>query len=565
MAGGKETPRQKMIGMMYLVLMAMLAMNVSKEVLNAFIVINGAMEKTNQALAGQNASTMSEFKKQHSLDPDKVGQWLDKAKTVEKAGAETVEHIEKLKKVLIAFTDNKNKNFDEGIERYKQSKLDDGIDPDSVWSLRELDGKDNYDQATHILVGSEPSNPKEGEWTAVELKHKMMDFEETIKSVLPKKDAEAFDAGFDFGPVRVSRIETQRWEAGHFYHVPIAAVITNLTRYQANVRKAENDALKILMSNISAQDFKFDTIDVKVIPNSNYVVVGDSFKADVIVAAYSTTDNPILEVGSDIDTSGTMDEWSVVNPEADEDRVKVDNGVASYGFKVTSEGEVEWGGFIKIRRPGTDQYEKYPFRHKFIAAKPSVVVSPTKMNVVYRGLENPIDISVAGFSASQVKATTSNGSLVQKGPGRYMLKPGQGNLCKVSVSVETEDGTRQMGEPYEFRVKPLPKPEPKYVAHLGSGTTTMNRATLRANDKVRAELPDFDFDGVNYRVVEFTLMTFRDGRPVRRQQKGDSFSPQQKSLINGLGRGDQITIENIWAVGPDGRRQNLGNITIDVK
>lgn len=564
MAGGKETPRQKMIGMMYLVLLALLAMNVSKEVLTAFVVINGAMEKTNSAFSAQNDRTMNEFQKQNQMDPEKVGPWLQRAENVTNSALATIDHIEYLKKAIIARTEMGGKDNDEAIERYIAKQTAEGIPEAEVWDLGLAEAKDSYDGATRILIGSDAASPKDGPMSAIELREKIQNFIETATNEIPARSRGDFDAGITFDDVQVSRSgETQSWEAGNFYHVPLAAVITNLTRLQADIKKAQADALTLLMMNISAQDFKFDEIAVKVIPNSNYVVIGDSFKADVIVAAYSTTEQPQMIVGSGVDTAdGKME---VINPMEDTDRVRVENGVAKYGYKVASEGEVEWGGVIRLRKPGggAEDFISYPFSHSFIAAKPSTVVSPTKMNVVYRGLDNPIDVSVAGFSATKVKATTTNGTLTQKGPGQYELKPGKDAVCKVSVSVETESGTKQMGEPFEFRVKNIPKPEPFFAGQTGSGAVPSG--ALKQQTDVKAILQDFDFEGVKYNVVEFTINVNKGGRITNLTSNSNKLTSQQKSLLGNLARGDQMQVRNIWAVGPDGQRKSLSPIVLDVR
>jgi gliding motility-associated protein GldM len=564
MAGGKETPRQKMIGMMYLVLLALLAMQMSKEVLLSFVVINDAMEQTNEALAEQNASTMAEFEKQNSINPEKVGKWLDKAQTVVSASDELNQYITDLKKVLIAQTEAGAEDNETAKKNYVDLKTEEGIPKDSVWNLQFVESKDKYDEVTTIMIGPEPASPKEGPFTALELKSKMQEFDSKIESSLPDKYKANWDMGFNFDPIRVARDEVQEWESANFYHVPISAVITNLSRYQAEAKKIEGDALKLLFSEISAEDFKFDTLAVKVIPNSNYVTLGDSFKADVIVAAYSTTDNPKLEVGQSIDTSSANPEdWKVLDP-LDTSRVHVENGVAQYAYKPTTAGEVEWGGFIKIRKPGSEEYVPYPFKHKFIAAKPSTVVSPVKMNVVYRGLWNPIDVSVAGFSAQKIKASASNAQMKQVGPGQYEVKPGNGQEVKVNVQVQTEDGgTKSMGEPFTFRVKNIPKPEPFFAGQTGKGS--LPGGALKVGTKVNAVLKDFDFEGVKYNVVEFTVSTLKAGRYVSRKSNSAKVTSEQRALLDGLGRGDRVTFENIWAVGPDGQRKNIGNIIIDVK
>jgi len=159
MSGGKETPRQKMIGMMYLVLTALLAMNVSKDILNAFVIINEGLQVTNENFMAKNEFTYAQFEKAKANDPAKVAEFYNKAFRAKGLSDEIYLHIEELKKYLIAVTAG-NSSIEE-------------VEDDSLFNLRNVDSKDNYDIPTLWLVGSDPHAPKEGEWSALELKSKI--------------------------------------------------------------------------------------------------------------------------------------------------------------------------------------------------------------------------------------------------------------------------------------------------------------------------------------------------------------------------------------------------------
>jgi len=290
MAGGKETPRQKMIGMMYLVLMALLAMNVSKEVLNSFVVINTAIENTNEAFSEKNGQALNQFAKQNGINPAKVGPFYAAAQTVVSESDKLDEYLDKLKKRLVAETEGfPGENGPN--DYYETKKANEDIEEGDEWNLMHVGKKDNYDVVTNVMIGSDPGNPVDGENSAKELRAKIEAWKTKLIASVPAKHRETFkkDIGFTFEQVQVAKNEAQDWEAGNFYHVPIAAVVTNLSRYQADLKTAESEALSLLFGEISADDFKFDTLAVKVLPNSNYITLGDSFKADVIVAAVSYT------------------------------------------------------------------------------------------------------------------------------------------------------------------------------------------------------------------------------------------------------------------------------------
>ena len=549
MAGGKETPRQKMIGMMYLVLMAMLAMNVSKEVLDSFILIDNALDNTNKNYKNKIESSYNEFKRKNELDPAKVGSWYKKAEQVKAAANEMAKYTHDLRKQVIYFTQGSYASDFGELENV----------PDSMFQIANFPAKDDYDKPTNLMIG-DPGTPKEGEWTALEFRGKLQAYVDKLNSILGSEGQKSVKIPINFDGIKQPDGTTETWENGNFYHIPIAAVATNLTRFEAEVRNAEADVLSYLLSKIGADDFSFDEINVKVLPKSNYVVLGDSFKADVIVAAYSTTQPLELEVGSDIDTSGTSDTWSVKNP-APEDRIKTGAGVASYAFRPTSEGEVTWGGFVSMTKPN-GQKVKYPFKSSFVAAKASAVVSATKMNVFYRGLENPLSVSVSGFAKDKIQINVSNGSSTGSN-GEYMVKPGKGRECKVTVSVKTEGGGVKKMTEQTFRVKGLPKPEP-YFANI-TGTGEVSTGKLKISKSVSARLDDFLFDGVKYSVTGFELVAYNKGKPVQLQAKGSKLSQPMQNLLKVQRKGNRVFIQNIFAKGPDGKKRNIGNINLVIK
>lgn len=554
MAGGKETPRQKMIGMMYLVLMAMLAMNVSKEVLNSFIVIDEALSKTNDGFVKKINNTVSSIEFQYQLDKKKVEKIYKASQKIQKVSDDMANYVNRLKREVIYFTQGSYAGEWGAIESV----------PDSMWQIGNFPAKDDYDKPTFMLIGDEPGAPKEGEYTAVELRQKLENFKKELGSVIDPKSNVNVDDLVSFDKVKQEDGSYESWEAGNFYHIPIAAIATNLTRMEADVRNAEAVVLNELLKGIGQNDFKFDEIDVKVMPKSNYVVLGDSFKADVIVAAYSTTQPLQLEVGNDIDTTGKRADWKVVN-QVPEDRIKSAAGVASYGYKPTSEGEVNWGGFVTLTKPDGTK-EKYPFKSSFIAAKPSAVISATKMNVFYRGLDNPLSVSVSGFANDKVNVNVTNGSL-SGSSGNYKVKPGKGKECKVNVSVKMSDGSsKSMGEQV-FRVKNVPKPEPEFarVTPTNGRGDKVKTAEIKIANKVKANMGDFLFDGVKFKVVSFELIAYNRGKAVQLRSSSDRITTPMRNLLNTQRKGSRIFIQNVFAIGPSGKKRNLGNINMRIR
>lgn len=550
MAGGKETPRQKMIGMMYLVLLAMLAMNVSKEVLDSFILINDALDTTNANFEAKNNTSYTEFANQMAVNPDKVREWNAKAERVKKLSDDMDDYIENLKRLVIYESQGYAGEFPEMASV-----------PDSLWNIVNFKSKDTYDKPTSILIGSEPGSPKEGENTAVEFHQKLEEFKTEMEKILGPAGQKRVAIGISFEKIKQADGTFQEWEAGNFYHLPVAAVVTNFTRFQADVRNTEADVLNYLLSNIGKSDFKFNKLEVKVIPNSDYIVQGDSFRAEVFVAATDTTQAPVFEVGEGFDTTGGT--FKITKP-VDETRVRVEDGKGVYAFKPGNTGEFSWGGVLKVKKPGTaDQYNEYPFTHSFIVAAPSLTVAPTAMNVFYRGLDNPVQVAVSGIADSKLKVSMTNGSITKSSDGKgYIAKPGSGQDCEVKVLAEMADGSTKDFGSMKFRVKKVPSPIGMFAGIKGTGKAPL--AQLKANSKVYALLEDFVFDGVKFNVTGFELSGLVNGDFRTARSNSSQVTGPMQNIINAQVRGGKIFVENIKAVGPDGDERNIGGVTITI-
>lgn len=184
------------------------------------------------------------------------------------------------------------------------------------------------------------------------------------------------------------------------------------------------------------------------------------------------------------------------------------------------------------------------------------------MNVFYRGLKNPLSVSVAGFAKDKIQVSVSNGSFTGSN-GEYEVTPGKGKECVVSVSVKSEDGSVKKMTEEKFRVKGLPKPEP-YFANI-TGTGDVSTGKLKISKSVSARLEDFLFDGVKYNVVGFELVAYNKGKPVQLTSRSNKLTGPMQKLLGVQRKGNRIFFQNIFAVGPDGKKRNIGNINLKVK
>jgi gliding motility-associated protein GldM len=562
MAGGKETPRQKMIGMMYLVLTALLAMNVSKDVLNAFILINDSLVVTNRNFEGKNVSQYDAFKAALLNDRKKVEPWYNAAIEVKTAADSVVDHIEDLKRYLIMRTDKMDSvEVNTLLANLKNATTDDQRKSaqavvDSVFSLRNVNSKDNYDEPTNIMIGGDEGNPKKGSHTAEELKGILEQYRDKLVSkVDPKKGQSIIDAlklNFNTDTTfRVSDSESQNWQLANFYHIPLAAVVTNLSKIQTDVRNAESDVIKYLFREVDASDFKFDTLAAKVIAPS-VVFYGDEYKAEIFVAAFSTTQNPTVMLGR-VDTT-----TNTIIGGVDSSSVKVERGVGIYAIKASAEGLKEYSGLIKVKAP-SGQVLSYPFKSEYMVMKTGVVVSPTKMNVLYRGVKNPISVSVPGVAPENVIATLDGGKLspdAKSGKGNFIAEVAGGSEAKVRVSAKVDGKPRPMGD-FTFRVKEVPNPVGT-IAGVKEGLISANR--LAAAPTVIPKMENFDFE-LFFRVTKFDLVYQVGTDLITKNVSGASIPPDAVEQIKRLKKGSRVFIENVSAVMLDENNQPAAGVT----
>ncbi|MEX2596979.1 MAG: gliding motility protein GldM [Salibacteraceae bacterium] len=546
MAGGKETPRQKMIGMMYLVLTALLAMNVSKDILDAFVVINEGLETTNKNFMAKNEFTYTQFEKAKANDPEKVIEFFNDAMKAKDLSDELYLHIEELKKYLIARTSGKG-----SIEE---------VEADSLFELKNVDSKDNYDIPTLHLIGGDPTNPIEAEWSAMELKGKIDNFRQELLYLFEdetERDALQLGLSTDYSQKNASGV-MEDWITANFYHLPLAAVVTNLSKIQADVRNAEADIIKAIYRNISADDFKFDTLAAKVIPRSTYVVQGDSFVADVIVAAFSTTQPPRMRLATEFNDTNDMPVYDKFE-DLDSTHVRVVDGAARYAIPATTEGIKEWGGVIQIKGPdGSYRSFKVP-RQSYTVAKPALVVSPTAMNVFYRGLDNPVEVSVAGIPTDKLEIAISNASKSGSN-GDFKVRPGSGQQCVVTVSAEINGKKQNFGKK-EFRVKNVPDPKPYFGGK--SGSDNIPQRDLLAAGGIIAKMENFEFD-LRFDIVSYVVSATIRGKVVEEACRGPELSQNAKKIRAEMKSGQKIYFEKIKAKGPDGTVRDLGTIALKV-
>lgn len=529
-----------MIGIMYLFLTCMLALNVSKEVLDAFFIVNEGLKATTENFAKKNEVIYDAFDKSYNENKVKVEPWKLKADSVRQAADKLVLRIQQLKDTIVKTADQ----LPDTTTSIFLEKLNERVPLE-----RGVSSKDNTDAPAQIMVGAT------GKGQGKVLKGQIEEFRTMLLGMVPS-NSESLRKSIEKGlstqdpPAEEGAIHT--WESHNFEHLPLVAVVTIMTQLQAAVRNSESDVITYLLNQIDAASFKFNKLEATVIANSNYVMAGSEYSAQIFLAASDSTATPIVQLGK-VDSVKTNGVWTY-SLRGDGKIVPVDpkKKVSVYSVKTGATGEQKYEGVIKIKQPGTDDFVVKPFRSSFIVAQPSLVVSPSKMNVFYVGVDNPVEISVPGVPSSQLKASMSNGSLSQSKEG-YVARlkvPG-----KVTISVTANN--KPMGSK-EFRVKTVPSPVAEVNNQRGG---TISIPVLQAQRNVVAKMENFDFD-LKFNVTSFTISTrTKDGFIIDKRSDSDKINSEQKQLLAGLTRGQKIYFEEIKAKGPDGTERDLGAIS----
>ncbi len=529
MASAKDTPRQKMIGMMYLVLTALLALNVSKDILDAFIVVNKGLENTNVNFTGHNDQLYSQFDLAKTVDPKRVMPNWKLAQQIKKQSAELTGFINKLQKELIAKT--------EGVPQLIADTM----------QMANINGKDKYDVSTNILIGDSEDGSKGASRV---LKNKLNEYKTNLTGFILPEDRKNVKIDINTEDPAHSE-ENENWEMYNFYNRPLVASITILSKLKNDVKNAEETTVEYLLKQVDDEVLKFDTIAAKVIPESNYVLLGEEYHADVFIAAFNKTRNPEVLIGKYNEATKTFDGAT--------DQVPVQNGLGKYTVNTSREGIVDYSGTIRMISPKGKEIV-FPFKSEYIVAKPSLTVAAESMNIVYRGLDNPISVSVPGIPTEKLTVSATNGVMINKGGGKYMIKPNADGVVSVSVFATMENGERRNMGTQTMRIKRVPKPVAKIGNIIESGK--MSKGEFDAQSVIQAYYDNFGFNAL-CKVTSYD-MAYEVNGVVGTLSVTNNNLAEAKKVYKQLRKNSRVYFENIKGIGPDGLTVPLSPLSIKV-
>lgn len=513
MSAGKncpETPRQKMIGMMYLVLTAMLALNVSNEVLNGFDMVNLGLGESITSAEIRNKGLYDNFQVEAEKNPAKVKEWLDQAKLVKIKSDALVKYIQDVKFQIVKIADG------------------DKADPNAV----KIESREDIDAAGQFALGNGDEKLK------AEI-NKFRDFIVQLTKGDPAKQAmylKMFDTGNKKG---------KQWSDAMFESMPVAAVVTILSKYQSDIRTAESETVQYLRQKADLQDFDLNTLEVIINSESSYVLKGGSYNAEIFLAAYDK--NKVSSY-----------QYSVNNTSLG------NNNMLKLG--ATSVGPHTFKASVRVpKNDGTwETYTSNPYQ--YIVGEPSATISNEDLNVVYRGIDNRFSISVPGVAADNVSVKVNGGTATKTGLGKYIIRPTQDGEISISVYGKISGKELLMGK-NDYRVKYLPDPK-SYLQYTDAGGVQRQifegnltkRNLMSSGVSIVASYGQDELIKANFTVTSFTMQTVFG----MINSNGSKLSSRQISDIERLEGGDIITFKNIKAVGPDGKVRSPGLIQVTI-
>ena len=501
-----------MINLMYVVLMAMLAMNVSNEVLNGFSIVEESLNRTTSNAARENLAIYNDFEQQLKANPQKVQEWYDKAQQVKKMSDSLYNFAAELKQAIAYEADGKKGN------------------------PAHLQNKEDLEAATQVMLAP-------GRGRGNELKQAIDSYRDGILKMIPdtaKRRNIANDLTTEV-PVGAAT-PGKNWQEYMFESMPAAAAVTLLSKLQSDVRNAEKEVLHTLVQNIDVKDIRVNALEAFVIPNSQTIVRGDKFSAHIVMAAVDTTQVPDIYIGNQ--------------------KVTLNDNI--YERVCSATGDFTLAGYLETVNGNGDKIRR-DFEQKYTVVDPSATVSADLMNMLYAGYDNPISVSVPGVPLNKIQATMTGGTLTPAGPGKYIARPAAvGQNATITVTSTNTGRPQQMGQ-FTFRVRKLPDPTPFIAMKDEQGNPNrfkgggLSKQSLMGIDGIGAAIDDGILD-ITFKVVSFETVFFDNmGNSVLMASNGAQFSDRQKDIFRKLARNRRFYISRVTAIGPDGIQRTLQN------
>ena len=511
---GGNVNRQKMINLMYLVFIAMMALNVSSEVLEGFQKVDRSLDTTIGGTSTRNSLILQELRTAYNSNPEKAHEWLQRGEQISKAAEVLYQFIEQTKTDIVRKSDGNNSD------------------------LKDIKHKDDLEAASFVML-----NPINGR--GKQLKERIDDFRTLAGRLM--SDTTKSAAIRRMLSTQSSRQGTS-WEASLFESMPTSAAVTMLTKIQSDIRFAEGEILSDLLKSVDVGDYRVNLITAQVIPQSQVVMKGDVYRAQIVLSSVDSTLQPDVYVGG---------------------RLLPTESKGLYSTVAGATGVHPIQGHVEIKR-GDGSMMRREFKSEYYVTEPMASVAPVLMNVLKAGIDNPISIAVPGIPSENISVTMSDGTIQKKG-ALWIARPIRvGSEVEISVSAKMADGRMQSMAKNKLRVRALPDPLPYIEVKDAQGNLTrfkggrIGKSQLLGAGGLKAAIDDNVLD-VNYKVVKFATKFFDSmGNTIPEVSGGAAFSDRQLRQIRSLQRGKPFYITDVQAIGPDGITRRIAPMEVIV-
>lgn len=498
------SPRQKMINLMYVVLMAMLALNISTEVLNGFSIVEESLNRTTANSGKENKAIFDDFEEQMRKNPAKVRQWFEKATAVKDMSDSLYNYAQSLKRQIVMEADGEDGN------------------------PADIKNKDDLEAASQVMLAPGTGQGKKLYDAINSYRENILRF---VSDPLQKK---IISSNLSTAVPQNENTLGKNWQEYMFEDMPAAAAVTLLSKLQSDIRYAEGEVLHTLVANIGLKDIRVNKLEAFVVPSSTKLFPGDRMTAKMVMAAVDTTQVPEVYVNG-----------------------RKING-DTYSFNVGGVGEYNFSGYILMHDIAGNVLRR-DFNQKYSVVAPPLAptgatLSADLMNVLYAGFENPISVSVSNTPQSSVSVSMSGGSIRSTGAGHYIAVP---SAVGQDVTFNVSAKGKSVGS-FTFHVRKLPDP----TAYIALGTDRfkgggLQKGALMGSAGIKAAIDDGLLD-IPFKVLSFETVFFDNmGNAVPLASSGASFSPRQKEQFRQLSRNKRFYITRVTAIGPDGITRKL--------
>ena len=507
MALGRETPRQRLINILYLVLLALLALNVPDSILDAFKNINNSLETSKSNVSNSVQQLFTAFESTKLKDePERARPIYDKAKNAQAIIADLNNYINGIKEEF--------------------TKQGGGISE----KTGDLAKRANQDIAPNYMI-----NKKVG----AELKNKINTTRSKLLALLTPEEQKSVSFSLEAKDPEKAVNGKRKWEEINFGNgIPLTAAMTTLTKIQTDAQNAESDMVKLILGKMDQAVVNLDKFAAVAVAPTSYLVQGQPYKAEVFLTASDSKSQPTITVNGS--------------------NLNVVDGKGVYNAPTSREGIFTWSGIIRVKQTDGSFKEYRTPEQTYQVARPSAVVSPDKMNVLYIGVNNPLSVSAPGTPTNKIKVSMSGGSLSGSN-GKYNVRVSSPGKAVVTVSAEVAPGKNQVLSSTEFRVKRIPDPTAQFAGKTGGSMATV---ALKAQNAVFAKLDNFDFDA-SFKVTKFSMIIAKPrADAIVLSTSGNQLSSSMKSALSGITAGTRVIFDNIIAVGPDGTPRQLNAVAL---